>query len=150
MSNPVKRGTYQHIPSQVGRTQNLVGDYQRPPEIHDSAEPQDHRGENGNAIQNTNYDTQQILNQKWEDPPNMQPPMMPTNITTSQQLFSVQPSMLPNTSTTAMNQGVDAGKVVNSAMNHQNAEVLQQQRQGTNGAIDTIDESTSQSNWHNK
>ena len=33
MSNPVKGGTYQHIPSQVGRTQNLIGDYQCPPEM---------------------------------------------------------------------------------------------------------------------
>ena len=61
----------------------------------------------------------------------MQPPMMPTNITTSQQFPSVQPSMQPNTSTIAMNRGVDAANVTNNAVNHQNAEVIQQQRQGT-------------------
>ena len=39
----VKERAHQHIPNQVATTQNLIGDYQRPPEIHERAERQDYR-----------------------------------------------------------------------------------------------------------
>ena len=55
--------------------QNLIGDFQRPPEM--SERP------TGNSDRTKEIDDQ-ILNQHWDEPLHMQPPMMPTVAPTSQ------------------------------------------------------------------
>ena len=59
--------------------QNLIGDYQRPPEVFD-------RGTRGSGkAEQTGGSGDQILNQQWDEPLHMQPPMIPTTVPTSQQ-----------------------------------------------------------------
>ena len=49
--------------------QNLIGDFQRPPEVFEEATRSSNRMEGIGD---------QILNQQWDEPPHMQPPMIPT------------------------------------------------------------------------
>ena len=55
--------------------QNLIGDFQRPPEVFERTI--------GNSNRTKEIDDQ-ILNQQWDEPPHMQPPMVPTAVTTAQ------------------------------------------------------------------
>ena len=55
--------------------QNLIGDFQRPPEVFERTI--------GNSNRAKEMDDQ-ILNQQWDEPPHMQPPMVPTAVPTSQ------------------------------------------------------------------
>ena len=66
------------VTSQVG-VQNLIGDYQRPPKVFD----QNIRS-SGRAEQ-TGGSGDPILNQLWDEPLHMQPPMIPTAVSTFQQ-----------------------------------------------------------------
>ena len=67
------------IPKHGQNVQNLIGDYQRPPEVFDrdarSSGKAERTGGNGDSI----------LNQQWDEPLHMQPPMIPTTISISQQ-----------------------------------------------------------------
>ena len=57
--------------------QNLIGDFQRPPEVFEGATRYSNRTEGSGD---------QILNQQWDEPPHMQPPMIPLTASTSQQV----------------------------------------------------------------
>ena len=70
---------HQHIPAQGLPIQNLIGDFERPDEVCEY--DQGHPSPNIQGEQNGDP----ILNQQWEDPPHMQPPMIPTNTPVSQQ-----------------------------------------------------------------
>ena len=59
--------------------QNLIGDYQRPPEVFD----RDTRS--SSKAEQTGGSGDRILNQQWEEPLHMQPPMIPTTVPTFQQ-----------------------------------------------------------------
>ena len=76
---------HQHIPVQGPTAEDLIGDFDRPNEVYDNL--LDNVNANANKWRGQNVDP--ILNQQWEDPPHMQPPMMPTNTPVSQQ--HVQP-----------------------------------------------------------
>ena len=84
---------HQHIPMQGQAAQNLIGDFDRPTEVYDNFP--------NNANANTNVQRGQnvdpILNQQWEDPPHMQPPMMPTNTPVSQRNAYGQPQVAETT-----------------------------------------------------
>ena len=67
------------IPKHGQNVQNLIGDYQRPPEASD----QDTRS-SGKA-ERTGGNRDPILNQPWDEPLHMQPPMIPMTIPTFQQ-----------------------------------------------------------------
>ena len=54
--------------------QNLIGDFQRPPEVFERTI--------GNSSRAKEIDDQ-ILNQQWDEPPHMQPPMVPTAVPTA-------------------------------------------------------------------
>ena len=69
--------------------------------------------------QHENYGTQQILNQQWVDPPDMQPPMIPANTTTGQQPLSGQANRQSNISTIATSRGIDAENVNSNAIHLQ-------------------------------
>ena len=56
--------------------QNLIGDYQRPPEVFER---------DARSSSKTEGSGDQILNQQWDKPPHMQPPMRPTIPLRSQQ-----------------------------------------------------------------
>ena len=64
--------------SQAG-VQNLIGDYQRPPEVFDQNIKSSGRAEQ------TGGSGDPILNQQWDEPLHMQPPMIPTAVSTFQQ-----------------------------------------------------------------
>ena len=72
-----------------GHVQNLIGDFQRPPEAFDRT-----TGISSRAKEMED----QILNQKWDEPPHMQPPMVPTAVPTPQPQY---------TTTNAMNRKVE-------------------------------------------
>ena len=72
---------YQHIPMQGQAAQDLVGDFDRPTEVYDHF--LDNTNVSINVQRGQNADL--ILNQQWEDQPQMQPPLMPTNTPVSQQ-----------------------------------------------------------------
>ena len=67
------------IPKHGQNVQNLIGDYQRPPEVFD----RDTRS-SGKAEQ-TGGSGDPILNQQWDEPLHMQPPMIPTTVPMLQQ-----------------------------------------------------------------
>ena len=60
----------------MSRVQNLIGDYQRPPEVLENVGNIQNRLNMGQQPQ----ETYSILNQQWEDPPHMQAPMAPMNM----------------------------------------------------------------------
>ena len=59
--------------------QNLIGDFQRPPEVFERV--------TGNSSR-TEGIGDQILNQQWDEPPHMQPPMIPTTASMSQAQYT--------------------------------------------------------------
>ena len=59
--------------------QNLIGDFQRPPEVFERTI--------GNSNRTKEIDDQ-ILNQQWDEPPHMQPPMVPTAVPTPQTQYT--------------------------------------------------------------
>ena len=65
-----------NIPKLGQNVQNLIGDYQRPPEVFERDTRSSNKAEGSGD---------QILNQQWDEPPHMQPPMIPTTTLTSQQ-----------------------------------------------------------------
>ena len=65
-----------NIPKLGQHVQNLIGDYQRPPEVFEGNTRSSNKAEGSGD---------QILNQQWDEPPHMQPPMIPTTASTSQQ-----------------------------------------------------------------
>ena len=67
---------YQHIPEQGQEVQNLIGEFQDPPEV-----TEQQHGEANNSGQTKKNDNQDsILNQQWNEPLQLQPPMRPMNI----------------------------------------------------------------------
>ena len=99
------RSNHQQVPANKNGIHNLIGDYQRPPEVL----------ENTGNVQNRKNMGQQpvevypILNQQWEDPSHMQAPMAPMNMNTQsnadQKVRNTYQDVLTN-STTATNQQV--------------------------------------------
>ena len=99
------RSNHQQVPANKNGIHNLIGDYQRPPEVL----------ENTGNVQNRKNMGQQpveaypILNQQLEDPPHMQAPMAPMNMNTQsnadQKVRNTYPDVLTN-STTATNRQV--------------------------------------------
>ena len=71
---------YQHIPERKQDIQNLMGEFQCPPDVTE----QEHGAANntGQARENNNQDP--ILNQRWDEQLQLQPPLRPTNVNTSQ------------------------------------------------------------------
>ena len=67
------------IPKHGQNMQSLIGDYQRPPEVFD----RDTR--NSGKAERPGGSRDPILNQQWDEPLHMQPPMIPTAIPTFQQ-----------------------------------------------------------------
>ena len=72
----VNQSSHRQIATRVGRVQNLIVDYQCPPEVLENV---------GNVQNRLNMrqqpqETYSILNQRWEDPPHMQAPMAPMNV----------------------------------------------------------------------
>ena len=59
--------------------QNLIGEFQRPPEVFERTI--------GNSNRTKEIDDQ-ILNQQWEEPPHMQPPMVPIAVPTPQTQYT--------------------------------------------------------------
>ena len=59
--------------------QNLIGDFQRPPEVFERVTG------NSNRMEGIG---DQILNQQWDEPPHMQPPMIPITASTSQAQYT--------------------------------------------------------------
>ena len=101
---------YQHIPEQRQEVQNLIGEFQRPPEVTE----QEH-GENNNSGQireNRNQDP--ILNQQWNEPPHLQPPLRPMNIPISQTTNSV---------TNTRNSNITAGANIENPATHRRVEM---------------------------
>ena len=62
-----------------GHVQNLIGDFQRPPEAFERT--------TGISSRAKEMDDQ-ILNQQWDEPPHMQPPMVPTAVPTQQSEYT--------------------------------------------------------------
>ena len=75
-----EKTSYQYIPERRQEVQNLIGDYQRPPEVTE----QEHARVNntGQAKESNNQDP--ILNQQWDEQLQLQPPLRPINVSTSQ------------------------------------------------------------------
>ena len=84
---------YQHIPEQINRVQELIGELQRPSEV---AERGHNVNESGHQVRTNNQE--HILNQQWDDRLQLQPPLRPTNVSASQVMS--RPSQ-PNPTTEA-------------------------------------------------
>ena len=67
------------IPKHGQNVQNLIGDYQRPPEVFDRDKI------SSGKTERTGGSGDPILNQQWDEPLHMQPPMIPTTIPIFQQ-----------------------------------------------------------------
>ena len=85
---------YQHIPEQRQEVQNLVGDFQCPLEVLE--EP---RASNNPAPTMENRNVDPILNQQWDEPLHLQPPIRPTSVPGSQTTSNVVNTTSPNTAT---------------------------------------------------
>ena len=122
-----KNAPYQHIPERRQEVQNLIGDFQRPLEVTD----QEHGTVNsaGQTRENNNQDP--ILNQQWDEQLQLQPPLRPTNVSTSQHTSNT-------TNRPKLNMARET-KVENSATRRQ-VEVTvdkdQDQQSNTEGATD--------------
>ena len=90
------RSNHQQVPANTNGIHNLIGDYQRPPEVPENT---------GNVQNRKNMGQQQvkaypILNQQWEDPPHMQAPMAPMDMNTQsnadQKVRNTYPDILTN------------------------------------------------------
>ena len=66
---------YQHIPEQRQEVQNLIGDFQRPPDVTE----QEHSAVNNPGQTRENHNQDPILNQQWDEQLQLQPPLRPTN-----------------------------------------------------------------------
>ena len=93
---PVNENTpYQHIPERRQEVQNLIGEFQRPPEVTEQGP-----GTSSNSkhtMESHNQDP--ILNQQWNEPPHLQPPMRPMNIPAAQAMNDVINTRNANTTT---------------------------------------------------
>ena len=78
-----------NIPKQGQNVQSLIGNYHRPLEVFENARSS-HKAEGSG---------EQILNQQWDEPPHMQPPMRPTVVSMSQQNPSESRVQTPYTMT---------------------------------------------------
>ena len=95
-NQPVNKNThYKHISERSQEVQNLIGEFQRPPEVTEQ-EPSTSKNP-GQTKENHNQDP--ILNQQWDEPLHLQPPMRPTSIPTSQTTSSVVNRLNSNTTT---------------------------------------------------
>ena len=75
----MKQIPHRYIPEQRQDVQNLIGDFQSPPEVFDQNQKiSDH-------TEQTEENRDPILNQHWDEPLNMQHPMVPANTMTLQQ-----------------------------------------------------------------
>ena len=96
------RINHQQIPVHTNGVHNLIGDYQRPPEVLDNTL----NVQNGKNMGQQPVEAYPILNQQWEDPPHMQAPMAPINMNmqsnADQKVKTPYPDILTN-STTATN-----------------------------------------------
>ena len=72
----VNQSSHRQIATRASRVQNLIGDYQCPPEVLENVGNVQNRLNMGQQPQ----ETYSILNQRWEDPPHMQAPMAPMNV----------------------------------------------------------------------
>ena len=72
----VNQSSHRQIATWASRVQNLIRDYQRPPEVLENVENVQNRLNMGQQPQ----EMYSILNQRWEDPPHMQAPMVPMNV----------------------------------------------------------------------
>ena len=70
---------YQHIPERNKEVQGLIGEFQRPSEV---AEREHNADDNGQGTRANSQDL--ILNQQWDERLQLQPPLRPTNASTSQ------------------------------------------------------------------
>ena len=100
------RSNHQQIPAHTNGVHNLIGDYQRPPEVPENTG----NIQNGKNMGQQPVEAYPILNQQWEDPPHMQAPMAPINMNmqsnADQKVRTPYPDVLTN-STTATNQQVE-------------------------------------------
>ena len=79
-NQPVNENTpYQHIPEQRQEEQNLIGEFQRPPEVIEQEPSTSNNSKH--TMENNNQNP--ILNQQWDEQLQLQPPLRPTNICTS-------------------------------------------------------------------
>ena len=84
---------YQHIPEQRQEVQNLIGKFQRPPDV--TKEEQNAANNPGPTRENRSQDP--ILNQQWDKQLHLQPLLRPTSVATSQTTSSVTTNTLnPN------------------------------------------------------
>ena len=117
-NQPVNENTpYQHIPERRQEVQNLIGEFQRPPEVTEQ-EPSASNNP-GQTEENRNQDP--ILNQQWDEPLHLQPPMRPTSIPTSQTTNSVANTLNPN---------ITMGGNVETLTTHRQVETLMEEGQG--------------------
>ena len=70
---------YQHIPERNKEVQGLIGEFQRPSDV---AEREHNADDNGQGTRANSQDL--ILNQQWDERLQLQPPLRPTNASTSQ------------------------------------------------------------------
>ena len=88
-----------NIPKHGQNVQNLIGDYQRPPEVFERDARSSNKAEGSGD---------QILNQQWDEPPHMQPPMRPTITSMSQQnLHSESRTQAPYSATNMTSRQVE-------------------------------------------
>ena len=85
-NQPVNENTsYQHTSEQRQEIQNLIGDFQRPPEV---IEQEPVETNNPRQVEESrNQDP--ILNQQWGEQIHLQPLMRPTNVPTPQVMNNV-------------------------------------------------------------
>ena len=82
-----------NIPRIGQQAQNLIGDYQHPPEVFQG---------DTRSLNKVAGSGDQILNQQWDKPPHMQPPMIPLTASTSQQTqYTATNAMSRNIETSA-------------------------------------------------
>ena len=62
------RSNHQQVPAHTNGVHNLIGDYQRPPEVPENTG----NVQNGKNMGQQPVEAYPILNQQWEDPPHMQ------------------------------------------------------------------------------
>ena len=86
---------YQHIPERRQEVQNLIGEFQRPPEVTE----QEPSTSNNHGQMKENHNQDPILNQPWDEPLDLQPPMRPMSIPTSQTTSSVANTLNLNITT---------------------------------------------------
>ena len=87
---------YQHIPERNKKVQGLIGEFQRPSDV---AEREHNADGNGQGSRANSQDL--ILNQQWDERLQLQPPLKPINVSTSQTTSNpLRPNLTTGTSTT--------------------------------------------------